>query len=279
VVSLVLWSRNARGAVLLIGFGIALGCNGQTDHTSDNQPPGGPVQSGGEPNGQAGQGDDATNGGASANGGTAASGGASTAGRGHAGSSGDGGSGGVSATGGQTSIGGTSGTAGASGTTGTSGSAGTSGTGGVVGSGIPACGSAGCGFLCFGNGGTLAPGDIFYQDCNQCQCQLNGIVSCESKDCNKDCQYLADEYTAAYGEAQYCLMGPTPDPCTRIQSASLDCSCPSPVSTLTEFQGYSIKWAQRWSAAGCKDPNQICPPCPTIGKPYCNEEQGICMYK
>jgi hypothetical protein len=272
VVALVLPLPNARSfallALLLTGYGFAAGCNGRTDRTPDSQLTGGTTQAGGEPSiAQAGQGgDDALSGGkSSVAGGHAGSGGHSGAG-GHAGVSGAGGKAATGGAGGSSSAGSAGGASGMSGTPG-------------VGGGPPACGTAGCGFACYDTGGFRAPGDMFSRDCNLCVCQLSGIVSCETKDCDKDCQYLADEYTAAYGEAQYCMMGPVPDPCTRLQSASLDCNCPSPVSTSQEFLGYSLAWAQKWTAAGCKDPNLQCPPCPPVGKAYCDTEQGICRYK
>jgi len=271
VVALSLPLRDVRGvallALLLTAYGVATGCNGQTNHTPDSEPPGGTSHAGGEPGAvQAGQGgdDEVATSGATSMGGRSAGG----SGGGSGGKATHGGAGG-SAGGGLGGVGGVSSASGSSGMSGLSG----------VGGGPPACGPAGCGFACYAPGGFRAPGDIFFEDCNQCQCQLSGVITCDTKDCDKDCEYLFGEYQGAYGEAQYCMMGPVPDPCTRIQSASLDCNCASPVSTSQEFLGYSLKWAQKWNAAGCKDPNVQCPPCPPVGKAYCDEEQGICRYK
>lgn len=267
--------RRARSiallALLLTGYGFAAGCSGRTNRTPESEPPGGTAQTGGEPSeAQAAQGGDDT-----LSGGTSPGGGGHVGSAGHGGASGGGGHGGASGGGGKAATAGAGGSSGASGASGGSGVSGTAGGSG----GIPACGSAGCGFACFVDGFSYAPGDILSEDCNQCFCQLSGIVSCETKDCDKDCPYLSDQYIGAYLEAQDCTQGPVPDPCTRVQSASLDCDCPSPVSTSQEFLGYSLAWAQKWTAAGCKDPNQQCPPCPPVGMAYCDTAQGICRYK
>ena len=137
-----------------------------------------------------------------------------------------------------------------------------------------------CGFECHLDGIIADPGTTFWDACNQCECGLDGVPSCETKDCDLDCAYLANEYEGAYGEAQYCELGPTPDPCVRVQLNDLDCNCLTPVSSVPEFKVLTAQWAKKWQDAGCtKAPDAACPLCPPVGTPYCDTEQGICRYK
>jgi hypothetical protein len=69
-----------------------------------------------------------------------------------------------------------------------------------------------------------------------------------------------------------------PDPCTRTQSVSLYCDCPTPVSTDPEFVFYSQGWVKRWNDGGCTKPdNVVCPPCHPITGAHCDMDQGICV--
>jgi hypothetical protein len=124
------------------------------------------------------------------------------------------------------------------------------------------------------------PGTDFYPDCNKCHCGLDGVAECETKDCDQDCAYIANEYEGAFGEAQYCLLEDIdhPDPCLRTQPSSLPCGCPAAVSKNPEFVIITEKWAHKWETAGCTKPaDLVCPPCKLGSGPYCDE--GVCAYK
>jgi hypothetical protein len=193
----------------------------------------------------------------------------------------------ASATGGKSSAGaGAGGRAGGASTTGGNGSAG--GAGGVVGHGGQAGISGGvggeticvdgiCGLACDYHGVQYFPGDDFSDACNACHCDLTGIATCDAKDCDKDCEYLEGEYEGAYGEAQYCMLNGPVVACDRSASATLDCDCPTPVTSDRFFAGLMQGWANKWKAAGCAKPQSSCPVCLTIGTPHCDDD-GVCRY-
>jgi hypothetical protein len=272
--------RNARGAglavVTLQAYALAAGCSGQSTRAPGDGPAAGMTQTdggkhagpstGGASRGGAGQGGSAGFPSGNDNGSGTASGG-----KGLGGSA----SGGNSSLGGQTTDGGES-VGGAAGTA--DGGAPSERTVGVTG-GRKICINNMCGFACIYQGVETFPGDPFWIDCNSCLCNWDGSFDCETKDCAHDCAYFANEYEGAYGEAQYCLMDPgKPDPCTRTQSASLYCDCPTPVSTDPEFIFYSQGWVKRWNDGGCTKPDDVvCPPCHAIVGAHCDMEQGICV--
>jgi len=244
----------------LAGLGLAAGCEGRTSRAPDEQPSDAPHGMAGDASAEP----TADGGGAD----TAMSGRSTTGGRAPAG------------------VGGKPAAAGSAGKS-VGGSAGSnsSGAGGSAGSNSSSAGAAGVGgsnsptYCLYRPGITYSIGDIFYEDCKQCECLASGSVTCATTDCDTDCEYIGREYEGAYGQAQYCLLGPTPDPCTRRQAARLDCNCPTPVSTSQEFLGYSLKWTQKWHAAGCKGAGNQCPPCPPASVAYCDQDQGICRFK
>jgi hypothetical protein len=159
---------------------------------------------------------------------------------------------------------------------------GSTGGGGAGGhsNGLMMCFDNVCGYQCEKGGVIGDPGFDFYVECNKCHCNLNGFPDCEEKDCTKDCDWFADEYQGAFGEAQYCMMdGIHVDPCLRTQVSTLPCQCPAPVSSTPEFAILSNQWAKKWADAGCQRPiDTVCPPCLPGGSPHCDIEQGICVY-
>lgn len=162
---------------------------------------------------------------------------------------------------------------------GQAGSPGTAGAGGHS-DGKYMCFNNECGYQCTVGGVVGDPGYDFWVECNKCHCNLNGFADCEQKDCTKDCDWFADEYQAAWGEAQYCMLDESHiDACARTQISSLPCACPSPVSSVVEFEVVSNKWAQKWAAAGCQRlPADQCPPCKPGTGAHCDTEHGVCVY-
>jgi hypothetical protein len=244
-------SKRGRGFGLLLlalsTYGLGVGCSGKTNSA---EPQTGPHAGNGSAT--AGVGGSGHAGSVSA-GGMAHAGSASHAGSGGKPPSGDAGAnagGEPSENGGASGTGG-GGTGGAS-TSGTGG--GNAGWGGVGGAsnGKLMCFDGVCGYQCKKDGVIGDPGYDFYVECNKCHCNLDGSPDCETKDCTKDCDWFADEYEGAFGEAQYCMLdNNTIDACQRVQTSSLPCPCAAPVSSVAEFQAVSKKWELKWQAAGC----------------------------
>lgn len=275
------WTRWGRGsgllALALSAYGAGAGCSGKTSHTDA---PG---------DSRAGSGGRAGTGGKVGSGGMAHAGSTSKPVGGAGGvapspSSGDAGASGAS----ETSDAGSGGALGGSGGSGGGGSGGThcvdetcgwAGMGGYS-NGKLMCYDGVCGYQCEKDGVIGEPGWDFYVECNKCHCNYDGRPDCEQKDCTKDCDWFANEYQAAYGEAQYCMLDTNViDPCLRVQTSSLPCPCAAPVSSVKEFQAISKNWELKWQAAGCKKPpGMVCPPCNAGSAPHCDTEMGICVY-
>lgn len=271
-------SKQGRGFGLVLlalsACAVGVGCSAKTHNA---EPQAGP---------HAGSGGAAADGGGSGHAGSSVSGGGMAHASGGTALSGDAGAnaaGEPSDPGGAGNLGGGAGgasTGGAGGASGTGG--GNAGWGGVGGAsnGKLMCFDGVCGYQCEKDGVIGDPGYDFWVECNKCHCNLDGSPDCETKDCTKDCDWFADEYEGAFGEAQYCMLdNDTIDACQRVQTSSLPCPCAAPVSSVAEFQAVSKKWELKWQAAGCKKPaEKVCPPCKSGSAPHCDVDQGICVY-
>jgi hypothetical protein len=135
-----------------------------------------------------------------------------------------------------------------------------------------------CGYTCQIDEHEVLPGSWYELECNRCDCAWDGSYECETKDCDKDCDYLSRTYVGNYLQAQYCLGEGFTDPCTRLRSPTLECDCLTPISTNKRFDAEAVELGNKWRAAGCANPDTVCPTCPPR-EPYCDTEDGVCRFK